>query len=406
MLEDRQLQKSSSEDKVCIKHRYLPFLLFVVIGISLFLVLAEMSLAASQHYLITDTNNHRVIEVDQNRGITWQYGTVAVSQDIWNHRVAGIRGSGDNKLNFPLSAERLKNGNTLIAEGDNQRVIEVSPSGKIIWDFQAVNIGGVFYPVKARRLNNGNTLITDWAGHRVIEVNREKKVVWQFGAIDSPGAEFNQLNYPRDAVRLENGNTLITDTENERVIEVTANKKIIWQFGIAGTAWVGGEYLNNPLSAVRLDNDNTLITDEGNSRIIEVDGSKSIVWQYGGTRGNAPGQLNSPYSAVRLNNGDTLIADHANHRVIEVSPEGEIVWQYGDNYNPGIGSNQLWYPSDVQEVEYPLSNRAIAQKLRSLPPLNDEKYSLGFLWIIGGWAAFCFAVVFGLYFYTNRQHGA
>lgn len=404
--EDSQLQKLSSEDKVCIKHRYLSFFLFVVVGISLFLMSAETSLAELRHYLITDTNNHRVVEVDQNRSITWQYGTVAVKDDIWDHRVAGIRGSGNNKLNFPLSAERLRNGNTLIAEGDNQRVVEVSPGGEVVWSFRAYDLNAPFYPVQVHRLDNGNTLIVDWASHRVIEISRKKELVWQYGRTGISGSGPGELNYPADAVRLQNGNTLITDTENERVIEVTARKEIVWQFGITGTAWVGGEYLNNPLSAVRLDNGNTLIVDEENSRILEVDKNKNIVWQYGGTRGNGPGQLNSPHSAVRSGNGNTLIADHDNHRIIEVGPNGKVVWQYGDNYNPGVGQSQLWYPSDVQKVDYPLSDPAIAQKLKSLPPLNDNKYSLDFLWIIGAWAAFCFTVVFGLYYFVSREHRA
>lgn len=388
---------------MCIKNRYLPFLLFVVISAFIFLVFTKMSVAASGHYLITDTNNHRVVEVDRNKNIIWQYGTVAVKDDIWEHKVAGIPGSSDNKLNFPLSAERLKGGNALITEGNNQRVIEVSPTQKLIWSFEAADIKGIFYPVKAHRLTNGNTLITDWGSHRVIEVNKRKRVVWQYGKSGVSGAEGGELSYPQDAFRLENGNTLITDTENERVIEVAANKKIVWQFGITGVAWMGGEYLHHPLGAIRLDSGNTLVVDEGNSRIVEVGKNNNIVWQYGGTKGNTLGQLNSPCTAVRLGNGNTLISDQANHRVIEVSPKGEIVWQLGDNYRPGVGPNQLLYPSDAQEVRYPLNDPSIARKLQSLPPLNDGKYSLGFLWIIGAWATFCFAFVFGLYYFTSTK---
>jgi uncharacterized protein (UPF0248 family) len=391
---------------MCVKHRYLTILLFVVIGTSSFFMSVKTSSAGSRRYLITDTNNHRVVEVDENKNITWQCGTVAVSNDIWNHRVAGISGNKDNKLNFPLSAERQKDGNTLVAEGDNQRVIEVNPRGRVVWIFQAKEAGGEFYPVRARRLENGNTLIADWAGHRVIEVNKKKRIVWQYGIPGRPGAGTNQLNFPRDAVRIQDGNTLIADAENERVIEVETSGDIVWQFGITGIAWVGGEYLNNPVSAVRLGNGNTLVTDEENSRVVEVDRNKNIVWQYGGTKGNGVGQLNSPYSATKPTNGNVLISDHGNHRVIEVSSQGKIVWQYGDNYKPGVGPNQLLYPSDVQKASYPLNDPKVAKKLRALPPLNDDRYSLGFLWIIGGWAAFCFAVVFGLYFFVGRRRGA
>lgn len=360
--------------------------------------------AASSRYLITDTNNHRIIEVEE-KTISWQYGTVAVSNDIWSHRVAGISGKDKDKLNFPSSAERLAKGNTLIADTENQRVVKVSPQGKIVWSLEAADLEGSFYPVRARSITSGNVLVTDWAGHRVVEVSREKKIVWQYGADGISGTGFNELNYPQDGQRLKNGNTLIADTENQRVIEVNRKKMIVWQFGVTGTAWVGGEYLRNPLSAARLGNGNTLIVDEGNSRVIEVDQNKNVVWQYGGTLGNGVGQLNSPRSSFRLKNGNTLVADRGNHRVIEVSAAGKIVWQYGDGYRPGVGPNQLLYPSDVQEVKYPLSDPSTAKTLRALPPLNDEEYSLGFLWTIAGWAALCFGIVFGLYFYAGREHG-
>ena len=63
--------------------------------------------------LISDPNNHRVIEVDRDRQIIWQYGTT------------GASGSGDNKLNNPHTAVPSPGGNVLIADYFNNRVIEV-----------------------------------------------------------------------------------------------------------------------------------------------------------------------------------------------------------------------------------------------------------------------------------------
>ena len=60
-----------------------------------------------------------------------------------------------------------------------------------------------------------NTLIACYQNQRVIEVSPGKKVVWEFA---------EQL--PFDVFRLPNGNTLITGLK--RAIEVTPGKKIIW----------------------------------------------------------------------------------------------------------------------------------------------------------------------------------
>ena len=51
-----------------------------------------------------------------SRQIIWQYGTT------------GTLGTGDNQLNYPISAIQLPNSNILIADLYNHRVIEVDTS--------------------------------------------------------------------------------------------------------------------------------------------------------------------------------------------------------------------------------------------------------------------------------------
>lgn len=69
--------------------------------------------------LIADALNHRVVEIEPTDGrggrIVWQYG------------VTGYPGSGAGYLDTPYDAERRANGNTLIAEMGNGRVIEIAP---------------------------------------------------------------------------------------------------------------------------------------------------------------------------------------------------------------------------------------------------------------------------------------
>jgi len=81
-------------------------------------------------WLITDMLNHRVIEVEPKTGeIIWQYGTT------------GKPGSGSNQLNNPYSAVRMPNGNTLIADRGNKRIIEVTPDKQIVWSLTGSDIG-------------------------------------------------------------------------------------------------------------------------------------------------------------------------------------------------------------------------------------------------------------------------
>ena len=55
-----------------------------------------------------------------------------------------------------MNANRLAKGNTIINEAFADRVIEVSPDGRIVCKYT-----GVVYPTDSQKLANGNTLIAD-----------------------------------------------------------------------------------------------------------------------------------------------------------------------------------------------------------------------------------------------------
>jgi len=74
--------------------------------------------------------DNRVMLVDQNGRIVWQYGT------------AGVTGWGPNQLNTPVQATFLPNGNVLITDQANQRVITVTPAKKIVWQYGTTGVAG------------------------------------------------------------------------------------------------------------------------------------------------------------------------------------------------------------------------------------------------------------------------
>jgi hypothetical protein len=174
--------------------------------------------------LITDQSNERIIVVDLfTKGIIWQYGTT------------GVPGSGPNHLFNPNSAEVLENGHILIADENNNRVLEVTSGLAIVHTFTAGGtISGAAF---ASRLENGHTLITDSNNNRIVEVDRHDQIVWQYVTNTLPGSNPNPL--PTRAVRLRNGNTLISDQFNNRVIEVNEGKHIVFQQGVLNVAGAG-----------------------------------------------------------------------------------------------------------------------------------------------------------------------
>ena len=108
--------------------------------------------------------------------------------------------------------ERLASGNYLVAEV-NGKVREIPPKGDTVWQFTDVKS-----PYDAERLPNGNTLIADFRRKRVIEVTPDKEIVWEVKDIAALEAD-----------RLANGHTLITDYTGKRILEVDSSGEIVWK---------------------------------------------------------------------------------------------------------------------------------------------------------------------------------
>ena len=77
-------------------------------------------------------------------------------------------------LDWPRDADRLPNGNTLITDSRNGRIIEVTPSGEVVWSY-----GGLKVPYDADLLPDGTILISDSGRARVIIVDKGGNLLWE-----------------------------------------------------------------------------------------------------------------------------------------------------------------------------------------------------------------------------------
>jgi hypothetical protein len=102
----------------------------------------------------------------------------------------------------------------------------------------------------ASRLEDGDTLISDANNNRIVEVNWDDKVVWQY--VTNTAAGSNPNPQPTRGIRLSNGDTLISDQFNNRVIEVTHAGKIVFQQGMTNVGGNGFNQLNGPYDAKQI----------------------------------------------------------------------------------------------------------------------------------------------------------
>ncbi|HWZ59731.1 MAG TPA: hypothetical protein VNW46_12210 [Gemmatimonadaceae bacterium] len=291
-----------------------------------------------KHILIADQFNNRVIEINASGEIVWHFGLGP--QDISARSIIGTndaeRISGDLTLMAGTGAPPGTEPLCPTGCADN-RVMIVDHRGHIVWQYGQFGVTGsgpnqLNTPVQATFLPNGDVLITDQVNERIIEVTRHHDIVFQYGQTGVTGIGPGQLNNPNSAELLENGHILISDENNNRAIEITRGGSIVATF-------TGGGTFSGVAFASRLEDGHTLITDSNNNRIVEVDAQDHIVWADTTNlqTGSNPNPL--PTRAVRLANGTTLISDQFNHRVILVNHAKQILAQYGTLNQPGFGTD-------------------------------------------------------------------
>jgi hypothetical protein len=99
--------------------------------------------------LVADSENDRIVEYQRDCGAADERlgaGTPP-SECSWEL----VWELGDTNLTWPRDADRLPNGNTLVTDTMNHRVIEVTPTGEIVWETFAP-----WGPYDAERLGTGD----------------------------------------------------------------------------------------------------------------------------------------------------------------------------------------------------------------------------------------------------------
>lgn len=177
--------------------------------------------------LVAESGNARLVEVDRKGAIV---KTLALAVDKPNsHR--------DTRM-----VRKLENGNYLVCHEGDGRVREYDPAGKVVWTYEmdlngrpaapghgpeghGINVFG------AVRLPSGNTMIAGGNNNRVIEVTPEGKIVWSIDQKELPGIT---LAWVTTLEVLPNGNLIFGNThagpDNPQLIEVTPQKKVVWTY--------------------------------------------------------------------------------------------------------------------------------------------------------------------------------
>ncbi len=217
---------------------------------------------------------------------------VASRKILWRYGTPGVPGDGPNQLSNPDDALVLPDGDVLMADIKNCRVLLFAPRTLVpshIYGTTSQNCrhappAQFGSPNGAFPMANGHYLVTEINGDWVDEMDLSGKI---YASWHPPG-----VAYPSDSNEVSPGTYLTVDYSEPGQIETFDGLgRLLWRYRPTGDA-----ALNHPSLALPLPNGDIIATDDHNDRAIVVDPKTgAIVWQYGvrGQPGDAPGLLNA-----------------------------------------------------------------------------------------------------------------
>ena len=282
--------------------------------------------------LIADESNSRLLLVDPQGRILWQYpspgdlspGQTFIEPDdaffgptgdnimatqesqfvvteisiqsghiIYRYGHPGTSGSAAGYLNNPDDAMLLPNGNIFTADIKNCRLLYLSPSSPSPIHIYGETTSYCYHQPPLRfgspngvfPMTNGDWLVTEINGDWIDEMTPSGQIKF---STHPPG-----ITYPSDSNEVSPGVFLTAAYTSPGVLEeFNQNGTLLWRFDPSGS-----QTLNHPSIAIPLPNGDILATDDRNNRVIVVDPkTNKIVWQYGytGVSGTKPGYLDEP----------------------------------------------------------------------------------------------------------------
>ncbi len=290
--------------------------------------------ALPQNILIADRNNSRIVAISPKGQVVWEHKVAAPSDAylsytghtavitqhtqsrvflleidpgivnyIYGH--AGKPGAANNYLRDPQTAQEMPNGDVVIADLGNCRVLFVRPKthvpvntvggGDTNCVHHVLSLPYTFSKPDAAFpsfTGNGDLVVTELNPAWVDVFDKSLKLLDQ---IELTNAGFKA---PYDANEYAPGDLVAVDRSTPGVVEeFTVTGTPLWRYDVAS----GPNALDRPTLARVLPDGNVLVADSGNDRVIVIDrASKKIVWQYGHTHkaGSAPGYLHTPDSVA------------------------------------------------------------------------------------------------------------
>jgi outer membrane protein assembly factor BamB len=296
--------------------------------------------AAGRHFpggiLVADEGNGRLVAISAAGRVLWRFPRVAGAVP------AGQAFTADDAFFAP-------DGKTIVANDEFHQVIDRIDiaTGRVTWQYGHYGQpgGGNGYlhnPDDAYPLANGNIVVADIMNCRILEISPSKKVVRTLGqtGVCNDRAP-TTYGHPNGDTPLADGGMLITEIRGSRVVRLDANGNVLFDIHVPALY---------PSDAQLDAHGNVVLADYSNpGAVMAVSPKGKLLWRYAPTSG--PGRLDHPSLATPLPDGTVAVNDDFRNRMVVIDPKTmKIVWQYGHTDVPGRGRGYLWQPDGHQPI--------------------------------------------------------
>jgi DNA-binding beta-propeller fold protein YncE len=281
--------------------------------------------------VIADRRNNRLIEVTPDKRIVWEFPSPSL-----------ILYRGNEDVNFSVDGKLLA-----VSEEDNYDVHIIDYEKRALtWtygtpDHKGSAPGFLDYPDDAHILSDGTFVTADIRNHRVLIIDpKTSEIVTQWGTTGKRNHNPpHELAAPNGATPLDNGDILVTEIGGAWITRITRDSKVVWS--------VQAPRIHYPSDAFpTVDGKHVIVADFWKpGRVVIFDPStRKVIWDYFVKAGEK--MLDHPSLARELpDTGDIIVADDLRERVIVIDRQTkEIIWQYGVTDQRGHEPGYLWYP--------------------------------------------------------------
>lgn len=292
---------------------------------------ADASALGGYNVLIADRGNNRLLLVSPQKQILWEY------------HFKGFRpGSGADDAFF------ADNGKSIIASDEHQQVVQIidMATKTVTWQYGTAGRKGsrpglLDYPDDAYKLPNGDVLVADIRNCRIIEISQQKQIVRQMGKTRRCWGTAT-LASPNGDKPLPGGHVLVSTISDHSISELDGNGVPVFKLKLP---------IRYPSDPQMTKAGNIIVVGYTRpGKLIEIGRDGKIVWAYKPRRG---GQLNHPSIAMELPDGNVLVTDDLNQRVVVIDKKtNAILWQYGVTHHRGSRPGYLHVPDgvDIQKI--------------------------------------------------------